>query len=129
MQERGTRDAPPQSNFFHFHAVFGKYLAKQECNPLGCAPSAAVAVRVCGGESQHALGRRVCLSKGCLPRGVSALVGCLLGGVCSRGGCLLGAGVGVVSAQCMLGYTPHPPVNRMIDACENITFPQLRYRR
>ena len=34
--------------------------------------------------------------------------------------------------QCMLGYHHHPPprpVNRMTDACENITFPQLRCGR
>ena len=49
-------------------------LTKQECIPVGCVPSAAMAVF--GGVS--------------LPRGVSAR-----GGVCSRGGCLL---LGVVSA-------------------------------
>ena len=28
--------APSRSNFFHFDAVLGKYLAKQECIPVGC---------------------------------------------------------------------------------------------
>ena len=55
-----------------------------------------------GGVSQHVLGRWVvCIPActrqwGCLPRGVS-----------SQGGYL---------PQCMLGYTPLPPVNRITDA-------------
>ena len=32
--------APSRSNFFHFDAVLGKYLAKQECIPVGCVPPA-----------------------------------------------------------------------------------------
>ena len=34
----------PLSNFFHFHAVFGKNLVKQECIPVGCIPPTAVAI-------------------------------------------------------------------------------------
>ena len=72
--------------------------SKQECIPVGCVPSAAVAMPIpaCTGQgevypsihwagvcvSQHALGRG-CLPRGCLPRG----------GVCP----------GVVSAQGMWG--------------------------
>ena len=63
---------------------------------------------VCLGVSAQgggfSLGR--CLSSGVSARGLSA------------GGCLPGS----VSAR-------HPPVNRMIDACENITLPQLRCGR
>ena len=29
------------------------------------------------------------------------------------------------TAQCMLGFTPLPLIDRMTDACENITFQQL----
>ena len=77
---------------------------------LGCIPSAAVAVRGCLPREVSARGK-VCLpmGEGCLPMG---------GGVCP-GGCLPGWG-----AQCILGYTV-PPVNRITDACENITLPRL----
>ena len=53
------------------------------------------------------------------PGGVSAPGGCLL-----WGGCLLQGGVSALGGlpQCMLGYHT-PPVNRMTDACENITLP------
>ena len=81
------------------------------------------------------------------PGGVSAL-GCLLwggvysGDVCSRGWgcsglCLLGGGSapggnllwgGVYSGESTRGGggLADPPVNRMTDACKNITLPQLR---
>ena len=46
----GSKGAPPWgSKFFHFQAVFGKKIVKQECIPVGCVPSAAVAV--CWGVS------------------------------------------------------------------------------
>ena len=65
----------------------------------------------------------------CLPRGVSAqssvcLGGCQLGSVCWVG-CLLGVSAQVGGASHhALEQTP-PPVNRITDACENITFLQL----
>ena len=52
---------------------------------------------------------RGCLPEGCLPKGRC------LSGVSAQGGVCQG---GVHLA----------PVNRMIDRCENITFPQLRLR-
>ena len=56
---------------------------KQECIPVGCVSSAAVAVS--GGVSAPG---------GCLVLGGSALEGCLLpGGVSGHGGCLLQGGV------------------------------------
>ena len=57
--------------FSNFHAVFSKNLAKQECIPVGCVLSAAVAVclGVCLPRGVSAWG---CLPSGCLPRGVSA---------------------------------------------------------
>ena len=97
-----------------------------------------------------------CLLSGCVcsqgvsaSGGMSALGGCLLlGDVCS-GGCLLGGGCllwgvsaprgvsalvgGVCSwgmwvSQDALRQTP-PPVNRITDACKNITLAQLRCGR
>ena len=63
-------------------------------------PSAAVAVSGGGG------------GRGCLPRG------CVCWGCLPRGGCLLAWREGV--------YTS--PVDRITDACENITFQQLLLR-
>ena len=84
-----------------------------------------------------------CLFRGCLLRGVSGPGGCLvrgvsgLGGVCSQGGLVWGVcsqgdvcsgGMsapreGVVS-QHALRQTPSP-VDRITDACKNITLAQL----
>ena len=98
-----------------------KYQMKQECIPVGCVPSAAVPVEggcilACTGHercvSQHALGREGCVSQLALGRGVSAQ------GVSAQGGVYWGLPESVCHT--------HPPVNRMTDACENITFPQLR---
>ena len=55
---------------------------QQECIPVGCVPSAAVAV--CWGRGVSAWGGGVCLV-GCLPRGVSAWRGVSGGGVCPEG--------------------------------------------
>ena len=52
---------------------------KQECIPVGCVPSATVAV--CWGDG------------GCLLWGVSALGGVCSGGVSAWGGLLLGGGL------------------------------------
>ena len=80
--------------FFPRTCALVEFYFKQECIPVGCVPSAAVAMSIpaCTGHcvSQHAVGR-----------------GCLPGGVC------LG-----VSA---LRQTP-PFVDRMTDRCKNITF-------
>ena len=57
------------------------------------------------------------LRRGCLPgRGVSAQEG----GVCPEG---VSAQGGVCPEGCL---SDTPPVDRMTDACENITLPQLR---
>ena len=79
-----------------------------------------------GGVSANQGGGGVCSG------GVSASWGgCLLWGVCSRGVSALGErGVcswGVVS-QHALRQTP-PPVDRITDACKNITLAQLRCGR
>ena len=73
---------------------------KQECIPVGCVPSSAMAVW--GG---------VCPS-GCLPGG----------GVCSGKVC---QGVFALRGVCPGGCTPHPLCEQMTDGCKNITFPQL----
>ena len=93
---------------------------EQECIPVGCIPSAAVAI--CWG--------------GCLPRGLSARGGVCPGGggvcpggICPGRGCL-SRGVSPVGV-CPGGVYPsmhwgrHPPVDRMTDRCKNITFPQV----
>ena len=82
----------------------------QECIPVGCVLSTAVAI-----------------SEGSVRLGVSAQ------GVSAQGGVCRGASVGGVSqgGVCPGGVCPgeclphHPPVNRISDACENITLPQL----
>ena len=55
---------------------------------------------------------------GCVFQHTLGWGGSVQGVVPAQRGCL---------AQCMLGYTP--PVDRMTDACENITLPQLRCGR
>ena len=89
---------PCWSNFSHFHAVFGNNLAKQECIPVGCIPSAAVAA---GGCIPAYTGQGVC------PGGVCR------GGV-GPGGVCLGESAQGVSARGHAGIHP-PPVNRMTD--------------
>ena len=87
-----------------------------------CLPGA-----VCyGGVCLEVSVRGVCLggvypggvsARGCLPWGC---LGVYLGGVCLGGVCLGG---------CLPHPLPadtHTPVNRITDACENITLPQLR---
>ena len=85
---------------------------KQECIPVGCVLSAAVAVCSGGG---------VCSRVGLLLEGVSAPGAvCLLWGVCvcsGRGVCSWGA----VYPSMHWGRPP-PPVERMTDRCKNITF-------
>ena len=70
----------------------------------------------------------VCPGEACLPRWrVSAQVVCpggvSLGGVCPEGGGFY-QGDGVCPIAC-LDTHPNPPVDRMADACENITMLQL----
>ena len=55
------------------------------------------------------------------PRGVSALGGCAPGGCARGGGC-----VGIPA--CTEADTP-PPVDRITDACKNITLTQFRCGR
>ena len=76
---------------------------KQECIPVGCVLSAAVAV---GGMSRG----WVCVWKVGVSRGVC---------VCTGGGVFVQLGV------CPGGLYTFPPVDRMTDTCENIIFPQL----
>ena len=98
-----------------------KFSQKQECIPVGCVPSAAVAVALgvsaLGGLSAFGWGGGVCSWEGCLLLrgvcslggvccwGVSVLGGCLHFRVSVLGGCLLLGGVysgGVCSGGCLL---------------------------
>ena len=108
---------------------------KQECIPVGCVPSSAVAVSRGGGgvvcSREGCLLRGGCLLPGgCLllgvsapggsaPRGVSAPGGaCLLpGGICTQGVSAPGGGCGI--SACTGEDTP--PCGQT-DACKNITF-------
>ena len=100
---------------------------KQECIPVGCVLSAAVAT---GGSARGC----VCPGEGCQPgrvsaRGVSAK-GCLCQGVSTRGclpgECLPGGGV-VYPVHAGIHTTPLW-TEWLTDRCKNITFPQLRLR-
>ena len=108
------------------HILRMNILHKQEFIPVGCVPSAAVAV--CWGylpeggvSAQEGTGQGgVCLEVGdvwsgrCVyPGGCLYMEGVCPGGVCPWGGCLPG---GV-------------PMDRMAGACENITLPQLHCGR
>ena len=92
----GIKGSPSRSNFvliLMHHVVFRKKWYKQESIPVGCVPSAAVAI--CWGWES---------AQGDVCPGVSAW-----GGVCP-GGCL---SRGCIPA-CTEADTP-PPVNRMTD--------------
>ena len=108
----------PEIGDANFKCTLWTFKQWQECIPVGCVPSATVATRS-GGVSQHALDMGICVSqhelgRGCLlRRGVSAREG----GVCP------GRSLPSVCWDTCL------PVNRMTDACENITLPQLRCGR
>ena len=118
----GMRHASPIIvHFFQFHNVFAKYYVKQECIPVGCVPSAAVAISPGGGGLSAARGcllRRglllgggcLLLGGGCLLIGVCLLpgVGCVSApGVVCSGGCLpQGSAPGVVVFQHALRQTP-----------------------
>ena len=79
-------------------------ISVQECFPVGCVPSAAVAVYWGGGVGWGVCLQGVSACRGCLPRGVSAW----------RGVCLDG-----VVGQWVVGqwvYIPPPsPVDRILD--------------
>ena len=70
------------------------------------------------------------LGEGCLPRGGVCLEGVCPRGMSAQGGCLargcLARGSVCPGEVCAQGGVHlHPPVDRMTDACENITFAQL----
>ena len=78
---------------------------KQECNPVGCVLSAAVAMSI-----------PACTGKGGVCLGVVCL-GSVCPGGCLPGGCVCPGGL------------PREGIEFLTHACENITLPQLRCRR
>ena len=65
---------------------------------------------------------------GCLPGGVCQ--GVLPRGCLPREGVVPASGVSAKGIVCLsVGWDTHTPLDRMTDACENITFPQLRCGR
>ena len=109
--------------FNHKKYFINKIRWDQECIPVGCVPSAAVAaggmypsVHWQGGVSQHALGSGVCIPA-CTRQGGICPWGCLPKGcVCPEG---VSAWEGVFSGVCLPGGGCLP------DACENIALQQL----
>ena len=100
------------SSLYILNKFLQKSSGKQECIPVKCVPSAAVAVCLGGGGCLPrggclpGMSGGVCLSVGgCLPIGrVYQFAGSACGGVCPRGGVCLG-GVHL------------PPVDRILDTC------------
>ena len=135
----GTR-TPFRSNLFHFYAVFGKKIDQTRMHSSRMRTGHSLTV------CRSLLPRGRCLLRGgcLLPGGMFAPGGCLLrgggggrllggcllwgvsalGGVCSVGRCLL---LGGVVSHHALRQTP--PVDRITDACKNITLAQLRCGR
>ena len=68
-----------------------------------------------------------CLGWGCVSARGGVGGGCLPAGSVRGGGLCPGGGVSAQGSVC-LGAVHLPPVGRMTDACENITFPQLLLR-
>ena len=64
------------------------------------------------------------LPGGCLPMGASAQKGVCAGGVCAGG-----SAWGYLPRGCVCPGVSATPPNRITDACENITLPQLRRGR
>ena len=86
----------------------GRCVCSGGCLPRSGLPEGSLPT---GCVSKHALGRGGCVSKHALGRGCVSPAGCLPGGV--------------LSAR----HPPSPTVDRMTDAREKITFPQLRCGR
>ena len=86
-------------------------MKQQECIPVGCVPSAAVAIGR-GRLSAWGVFAQGCLPGGCLPRG------CLPRGVSAQGGCLPREGC---VSQYAMGQTSPQWTEFLTHTCENIT--------
>ena len=114
----------PNSHFSKSFSHFSRYQrhvqmqshVQQECIPVGCITSAAVSV--CLGRVSAQVPRRVSA------QGASAW-GCLPSGVLPR---VVSARRGSVQRGCLPREGVHLPLwtEFLKQACENITFPQLR---
>ena len=108
-----------------------QHISKQECIPVGCVPSAAVAVGGGWGCLEGVCPGGVCPG-GCLPGGVSAQGwGVSAWGLCVSQHAL---GRGCLPRGCVCIPAPvHAGIPHWTEflthACENITFPQLRCGR
>ena len=104
---------PSQSNFFQFHVVFGKNLAKQECIPVGCVPPACCPYLLACTAWEGGVPAWGCTwSKGMyLPGGCTCLgIYLVLGGVPAQGVYLV-LGVDLVPGGCNfipVGDVPGP---------------------
>ena len=117
---------------YNFTLMINRHITahlKQECIPVGCVPSATVAV--CSGGGGCLVPVVVPGPGGCLLRGVAdpGEGVCSWGGVHGPGGCLLpggawsfggGSALGGGIPACTEADTP-PPVNRMTERCKNRT--------
>ena len=109
--------------FFFYFSLSGK----QGCIPVGCVPSAAVAVSA----ATHAPSMHVPLCHApplpCMPPAMHALCH-----TCPHHACLPCHACPPCHAhpyhKCPPCHTRPPPMDRMTDASENITFPQLLLR-
>ena len=118
INERVNANARCEWSLNGLNGLRSHNILEQECIPIGCVPSAAVAVSSLGGVCSGG-----CLLKGLL--GGSALGGLLWevcsGGVCSGGCLLLGVSARGVVSQYALRQTPPPPCGQT-HVCKNITF-------
>ena len=137
IQECARDTHPSRSDFVHFHAVFSKKIAKQECIPVGCVPPTCcpyLRARTARGWGVYLVLGRVYLVAGVylVPGGVPGPGGCTW----SQGGVPGQSGYLVLGVYLVLGGVPgprgctcpgNPPVNRMTDRCQNITLPQTSF--
>ena len=105
--------------FLSFLGNFQQKYYQTSCIPVGCVPPV-----------------RWPYLTACSPGGVCSRGGVCSGGVCcggvsGPGGCLVLGGCLVPGGGCVCswGCVRYPPVNRITDACKNITLPQLRCGR
>ena len=103
--------------------------------PGWCLPRVGVSVQEVCLPGGVCLARGLCAwmggpARGCQPMGLSVqrMGVSTQGGICHGGGVCPGGGVCLGGSLPRGGVYQTPPVDRITDACENITLPQLYYR-